>query len=216
MKRLALALLLLAAPAHGETMLNRGNGAEPESLDPAQAGSAAEINILGDMMVGLTTLDAAAKPIPGIAERWETSPDGLTWTFHLRQARWSDGTPVTADNFVSAWRRLLDPKTGSRAAQTLWVVKNARSISAGTMAVTALGIAAQGAATVKITLENPAPYLPELLSLPAALPLPPAFKPDSYVSDGPYVLKGWQANALDFHRSRWVTIDQAARIKQFT
>src|SRR6202795_233046 len=115
MKRLALALLLLAAsPANAETVLNRGNGAEPESLDPAFAGSAAENNILGDLMVGLTTLDAAAKPIPGMAERWETSPDGLTWTFHLRQARWSDGTAVTAQNFVSAWRRLLDPKTASR------------------------------------------------------------------------------------------------------
>ena len=194
MKRLALALLLLAAPAHGQTVLNRGNGAEPESLDPAQAGSAAEINILGDMMVGLTTLDAAARPIPGIAERWQTSPDGLVWTFHLRQARWSDGSPVTADNFLSAWRRLLDPKTASRTAQSLWLVKNARAISAGTMPVEALGVAAQGVLTLKVTLENPAPYLPELLTLPAALPLPPKpeFAPGSYVGDGPYVLKSWQ------------------------
>src|ERR1044071_9253097 len=131
MKRLALALLLLAATsAHAETVLNRGNGAEPESLDPAQAGSAMETNILGDMMVGLTTLDAAAKPIPGIAERWETSPDGLTWTFHLRKCRWSDGKPVTAENFLLAWRRLLDPKTAARGAPMLWIVKNARHITA--------------------------------------------------------------------------------------
>ena len=127
-------LLRGAVPARAETVLNRGNGAEPDSLDPAQAGSAMEANILGDMMVGLTTLDAAARPIPGIAERWETSRDGLTWTFHLRKARWSDGTPVTAEDFVFAWRRLLDPKTAARAAQNLWIVKNARAISAGTHA----------------------------------------------------------------------------------
>ena len=137
-------------PAHAETVLNRGNGAEPESLDPAQAGSAMETNILGDMMVGLTTLDAAAKPIPGIAERWETSPDGLTWTFHLRKARWSDGTPVTAENFVSAWRRLLDPKTGARAAQTaLGGEECARHHRRHACPSRRLGVTAPGPATVE-------------------------------------------------------------------
>src|SRR5262249_18807692 len=151
----------------------RGNGAEPESLDPAFAGSAMETNILGDMMVGLTTLDAAARPIPGIAERWETSADGLTWTFHLRQCRWSDGRPVMAQDFVFAWRRLLDPKTAARGADLLWVIKNAHAISAGGQPVAALGVAALSPSVLKVTLENPAPYLPDLLSVPAALPLPP-------------------------------------------
>ncbi|HKU54945.1 MAG TPA: ABC transporter substrate-binding protein, partial [Rhizomicrobium sp.] len=168
-----LALLIFAAlPARAETVLNRGGGAEPESLDPAFAGSAVETNILGDMMVGLTTLDAAARPIPGIAEHWETSPDGLTWTFHLRQARWSDGRPVTAQDFIFAWRRLLDPKTAARQAQMLWIVKHARGVTAGSLPASALGAAASGPSTLKVTLEHPAPYLPELLSLPAALPLP--------------------------------------------
>ena len=197
MKRLALAFLLLAAiPARAESVLNRGNGAEPESLDPAFAGSSMESNILGDLMVGLTTLDAAARPIPGMAERWETSPDGLGWTFHLRKARWSDGKPVTAENFLFAWRRLLDAKTAARGAQMLWVIKNARAITAGSLAATALGVAASGPSILKVTLEHPAPYLPELLSLPAALPLPPkpSFKPGGYVSNGPYLLKTWQPN----------------------
>jgi len=197
MKRLALALLLLVGvPARAETVLNRGNGAEPESLDPAQAGSVMETNVLGDMMVGLTTLDAAARPIPGIAERWETSPDGLTWTFHLRSCRWSDGKPVTAENFLFAWRRLLDPKTAARGAPMLWIIKNARDITAGKLPATALGVTATNAATLKVTLERPAPYLPELLALPAALPLPPvpSFKPGVYVSNGPYLLKAWQPN----------------------
>ena len=196
MKKLALAFLLLALPVHAATILNRGNGAEPESLDPAQAGSVMETNILGDMMVGLTTLDAAARPIPGIAERWETSADGLSWTFHLRKARWSDSKPVTAENFVFAWRRLLDPKTAARGAQMLWVIKSARDITAGKLPVTALGVAATSASTLKVTLERPAPYLPELLALPAALPLPtaPSFKPGTYISNGPYLLKAWQPN----------------------
>ncbi len=132
MKRALLALFLAAAlPAQAETILNRGNGSEPETLDPAFATSQAELNILGDLMVGLTTLDARARPIPGIAERWEVSQDGLTWTFHLRKAQWSDGKPVTAQDFVAGWRRLLDPKTAGRAAATLWPVKNARAISRG-------------------------------------------------------------------------------------
>lgn len=201
MKAALLALMLAAASAaHAQTVLNRGNGAEPESLDPAFAGGAAEINILGDMMVGLTTLDAAARPVPGIAERWETSKDGLRWTFHLRDARWSDGTPVAAQDFVFAWRRLLDPRTASRTANILWVVKNARSVSSGVLPGTALGMEAQGPRTLTVTLEHPAPYLPELLAHPAALPLPPTAqkdgwtRPSTYISDGPYLLKSWAPN----------------------
>ena len=190
MKGLVLAFLLLASlPAQAAGVLNRGGGAEPESLDPAFAGSAAEINILGDVMVGLTTLDAAARPIPGIAERWETSPDGLTWTFHLRQAHWSDGKPVTAQDFIFAWHRLLDPKTAARQAQMLWIVKNARGVTAGSLPASALGAAASGPSILKVTLEHPAPYLLELLSLPAALPLPAGFKPGAYISNGPFLMK---------------------------
>jgi oligopeptide transport system substrate-binding protein len=195
----ALLLLLAATAARAETVLNRGNGAEPDTLDPAQAGTTMEANILGDLMVGLTTLDAAAKPIPGVAERWETSPDGLTWTFHLRQARWSDGTAVTAKDFVAAWHRLLEPKTAAQAAQNLWIVKNARGLSTGRMPADALGIGAPDPKTVTVTLEHPAPYLPELLTQPAALPLPPAMlkngvRTNAYISDGPYLLKSWAPN----------------------
>jgi oligopeptide transport system substrate-binding protein len=200
-KKAALALLLLLAAhsARAGTVLNRGNGAEPDTLDPAQAGTVMEANILGDLMVGLTTLDAAARPIPGMAERWETSRDGLTWTFHLRSGRWSDGTPVVAKDFVSAWQRLLDPRTGARAAQMLWIVKNSQAISAGRLPPEKLGIAAPDSATVTVRLEHPAPYLPELLTQPAALPLPPTairngVRTNGYISNGPYVLKSWVPN----------------------
>jgi oligopeptide transport system substrate-binding protein len=196
---LALLLLLAASSAQAETVLNRGNGAEPDSLDPAFASTTAEANILGDLMVGLTTLDAAARPIPGIADHWETSRDGLTWTFHLRPARWSDGGKVTAQDFISAWRRLLDPKTAARSAQTLWIIKNGQAITAGRMPASVLGAAAPDPATVIITLEHPAPWLPELLTQPSALPLQQAAlktgpRPGTYVSDGPYRLKSWVPN----------------------
>jgi len=197
MKRLALALLLMfCSAARAETVLNRGNGAEPDSLDPAFAGTVMEANILGDLMVGLTTLDAAARPIPGIADRWAISHDGLTWTFHLRAARWSDGSAVTAQDFVSAWQHLLDPKTAARTASNLWIIKNAQAITAGRVPPSALGAGAPDSATVVITLEHPAPYLPELLAQASALPLPRAAlklgpRPNAYVSNGPYRLKSW-------------------------
>ena len=195
----ALLFLLAATTARAETVLNRGNGAEPDTLDPAQAGTVMEANILGDLMVGLTTLDAAARPIPGIADHWETSRDGLTWTFHLRAARWSDGSKVTAQDFIAAWRRLLEPKTAARTAQNLWIIKNAQAITAGHLPPTALGAATPEPATVIITLEHPAPWLPELLTQPCALPLPSAAlkngpRPNAYVSNGPYRLASWAPN----------------------
>ena len=190
MKAALLALLLAAAlPAQAETVLNRGNGAEPDSLDPAAAGNEAEANIVGDLMVGLTTLDARGKPMPGMAERWETSKDGLTWTFHLRKAEWSDGTPVTAQEFVAGWRRLLDPKTASRTAALLWPVKHARAISSGALPPSALGVKAANARTVVVSLEYPAPYLPELLAHPSGSPLS-----RKGVYNGPYLLKSWTPN----------------------
>jgi oligopeptide transport system substrate-binding protein len=90
-----------------------GNGAEPLTLDPGHIDGVWEITIVDQLIVGLTDRDAAGRPTPGMATSWDISPDGLTWTFHLRDAKWSDGTPVTADDFVYGVRRVLDPKTAS-------------------------------------------------------------------------------------------------------
>src|SRR5215831_4414804 len=98
-----------SAPAVTHTSaLHRGNGAEVESLDPALADTSWEQWVIGDMMMGLYTENAEGKPIPGAAENASVSPDGKTWTFTLREHSWSDGTPVTAEDFVYAWRRTLD------------------------------------------------------------------------------------------------------------
>ncbi|HEY1707507.1 MAG TPA: peptide ABC transporter substrate-binding protein [Rhizomicrobium sp.] len=199
MLALFLAMPALAAP----TVLNRGNGGEPKSLDPHFIDALNESNIVGDLLTGLTTLDPAARPIPGSALRWETSPDGKTWTFHLRDQLWSDGTPVTAQDFVFAWQRLLDPKTGAFYAYNLWVMKNAHAISTGTRPPRALGVAASNDKTLIVTLEHPAPYLPELLTHDTAYPLPRKVvlakgaawsRPENFVGNGAYVPKAWVPN----------------------
>jgi len=86
--------------------LHRGNVAEPFTIDPQMVDAAWEDPIVGDMIMGLTTEDAHARPLPGMAESWQASPDGLTWTFKIREASWSDGVPFTADDFVFSWRRI--------------------------------------------------------------------------------------------------------------
>ena len=177
MKRLAAALacglaLLSAAPALALTVLNRGNGAEVKSLDPHFTDGLNEANVEGDILIGLVTLDPAAAPIPGAATSWSTSPDGKTWTFHLRDHLWSDGQTVTAADFVFAWQRLLNPGTGAAYAYNLWVVKNAHVISEGKLPASALGIHAPDDKTLVVELEHPASYLPELLTHDTAYPLP--------------------------------------------
>jgi oligopeptide transport system substrate-binding protein len=189
----------LAAPM----VLNRGNSGEPKSLDPHFIDSLNESNIVGDLLMGLTTLDRAARPIPGAAVNWETSADGKTWTFHLRNHLWSDGTPVTARDFVFAWQRLLDPKTGASYAYNLWIVKNAHAVSDGKLSPSALGASAADDRTLVVKLEHPAAYLPELLTHDTAYPLPRKVvmakggawaRPGNYVANGAYVPKAWVPN----------------------
>jgi oligopeptide transport system substrate-binding protein len=183
--------------------LRRGNGAEPETLDPALSAAVWEDAIIGDLIVGLLTEDIDGKPIPGMAESWTTSPDGLTWTFKLRQASWSDGVPVTAEDFVFAWRRLLDPATAARYAYFIYVVKNAEAVNARKLPSTTLGIRAVDARTLEVTLEHPAPYLPEMLTHTSTMPVPRHVvqakgkswaQPGNYVGNGPYVLTEWRPN----------------------
>jgi oligopeptide transport system substrate-binding protein len=202
---IALALsVFVAAPAAAQMMLYRGNGAEPDSLDPNKSQGHWEANIIGDMIMGLMTEDPAAKPIPGSAKAWTTSEDGLTWTFTIdERAKWSDGVPVTADDFVFAWRRLLDPNTKSQYASILYVVKNARQVNGEGAALETLGVRAIDPMTFEVKLEHPAPYLLELVTHQASFPVPKHLvekvgdawvKPGTMISNGPYVLATWIPN----------------------
>jgi oligopeptide transport system substrate-binding protein len=186
----------------GWLCLERGNGAEPGTLDPLKASLTNEDFIISDMIVGLTQSAPDGSTVPGVATDWTTSPDGLTWTFHLRKdALWSDGVPVTADDFVFAMRRILDPAQASEYASILYPIKNAEPVNSGKMPTTALGVRAVDPHTFEITLEHPAPFLPEMLQHQASYPVPKHVvekygdhwtDPGKYVSDGPYTLVSWK------------------------
>ncbi|MEJ0041233.1 MAG: peptide ABC transporter substrate-binding protein [Rhizomicrobium sp.] len=196
-------VLFAAAPVQALVVLDRGNGAEIKSLDPHFIDGINESNVEGDLLIGLLTMDAAAAPIAGAATAWSTSPDGRTWTFHLRDHVWSDGMPVTARDFVFAWRRLLDPATGASYAYNLWVVKNAHAISIGKLPPASLGVRAFDDRTLVVELEHPAAYLPELLTHDTAYPLPRHVllakgrawsRPGNFVGNGAYVPQSWTPN----------------------
>jgi oligopeptide transport system substrate-binding protein len=181
--------------------LEYGNQDEPASLDPHHVTGSTEVRILGDVFVGLTQAGSDGLPLPGVAESWQTSADGLTWRFRLRAASWSDGTPVTAEDFVFAFRRALDPATAAELAPLLYVLANGQQVNAGTLPPTALGVSAPASDALELHLSHPAPYLLELATYPIMAPLPRKVlarwgeawtEPQHFVSDGPYVVRSWR------------------------
>jgi oligopeptide transport system substrate-binding protein len=192
-----------AAEESSARVLHRGNTAEPLSLDPHKASGVWENAIIGDMFVGLFTEDPSGEPIPGLAASWEVSDDRLTWTFTLREATWSDGVPVTADDFVFSLRRILNPVTLSQYASLLYPIKNAQGVNDGSLAPEDLGVRALDARTLEIALEHPAPYLPGLLTHYTSFAIPSHvvrefgdawIQPQNIEVDGPYKLVEWRTN----------------------
>jgi oligopeptide transport system substrate-binding protein len=187
--------------AGGGAILVRGGGPDPDSLDPQKARGFEAQSIVRDLCEGLTTLGKDASVAPGSASTWDVSADGRTYTFHLREGlHWSNGDAVVAADFVAGLQRLVDPATASAYAQYTDVIANSGEIIAGTAAVQSLGVAAPDSATVVITLRNPAPYLPTLLSHPATCPVhrptlaanPQGFaRPGVMVGNGAFVLAEW-------------------------
>jgi oligopeptide transport system substrate-binding protein len=188
------------AAARG-AILVRGGGPDPDSLDPQKARGFEAQTILRDLCEGLTTLDKHARVAPGVATSWSVTPDGLTYTFALRDdARWSNGDPVVAWDFVAGLMRLVDPATASGYAQYVDVIANAPDIVAGRKPPDSLGVSAPDNLTVIIRLATPAPYLPTLLSHPSTCPVhrPTLLHhPQDYaragvlVSNGAFSLKEW-------------------------
>ena len=188
----------LQSSAGERTVLHRGNGTEPESLDPHRMRSDSALTIGRDIYEGLTALAPDNSVIPGVARSWVISEDGLKYTFYLRDdARWSNDDQVTADDFVFALRRLVDPDTGGVYAFIISPVKNASAVAAGNAAIDSLGVTAVDEQTLIIELETPAPYLLGVLSQPSTSPLhrptlashgDQFVRPEHHVSNGPYVL----------------------------
>jgi oligopeptide transport system substrate-binding protein len=141
------------------------NGAEPESLDPAVASGQPDQRIVRSLFEGLTRLDPkTATPSPALAERWDISPDGITYTFYLRSnAVWSTGEPITAEDVVYSWRRVVDPATACEYSGQLFFVKNAEQIATnGIRDVTQLGVQAVNRHTVRVELVGPTPFFLDL------------------------------------------------------
>lgn len=136
------------------------NGAEPESLDPALISGVPEHRIYMSLFEGLTTYDPkTAEPIPALAKSWDVSEDGLTYTFHLRDAKWSDGTPITANTFVDSWLRFLNPETAAKYAWMMtMIVAGADDYNSGKKGPEAVKIKAVDEKTFQVTLTGPAPY----------------------------------------------------------
>ncbi len=197
---LALVLSLILSGALQARVLERGNGPEPDSLDPQRGQSLSAQNILRDIFEGLTREDAAGAIIPGIAERWETSTDGLTWTFYLRaDAKFSDGADITANDFVASFARALDPKTAAPYAAQLLVLQGAQARLQGGTA--ALGAEAINPRVLELKLTQITPNLPARLSLPVAAAVPLRTitefgtrwtRAEYMVTSGAYILANWR------------------------
>jgi oligopeptide transport system substrate-binding protein len=188
----------VAAEVNAESVFTRGNRGDPTTLDPHTMANGWEINIALELYMGLTTNSVDGKTIPGAAESWTVSPDGRTYTFTLRKNQvWSDGVALTAADFVYSAQRIFDPKTASPFASLLYAIKNGQAVNTGALPITALGVSAPDANTLRIELEHPAPYLTQLLIhrfLPAPRHVIAAkgadwIKPGNLVSNGPFVLK---------------------------
>jgi oligopeptide transport system substrate-binding protein len=199
--RVAAFALVLASPAWAGGTIHRQLLAEPESLDPQFISGSTDYDVVDDLFEGLTAQAADGTIIPALAQRWEISTDRLRWVFHLRPGLvWSDGSPLTAGDFVYGMRRAVDPKTASPYAAALAPFKMAHAIIEGQAKPAQLGVAAPDDVTLVIDLAEPTPFLPGLLAQPIALPLPHAAierwgsewtRPGHMVNDGPFVLESW-------------------------
>ena len=207
---------LAALPALGvseaklapKQVIRVGNGAEPRELDPAKATGVPESHILENMFECLVLLDPVTmEPTPGTAESWTVSPDGKEYTFIIRKnAKWSDGKPVTAQDFVYSWTRLLDPATAAEYAYQAYYIKNGEAFNTGKIKdPTQLGIKAKDDRTVVISLENPTPFFLSLVAFKNLAPVPKHViekfkgaaewtKEGNMVSNGPFKLAEWRLN----------------------
>lgn len=202
---LAACVLAGCGPKTGSTAipeLRRGNGSEPDSIDPQLARMEAAMTILRDTHEGLVSMAPDGSAIPGAAEAWTVSDDGRSYTFKLRPAaRWSNGDRLVAEDFAFAFRRLVDPKTASQYALMLEPVVNAADIVAGRMAPATLGVFAPDEATLVVELAEPSPYFVAMLSHPSTFPVhrptlavsPQDFaRPGTAVTNGAFVPVEWQ------------------------
>ena len=197
-----------------EQVLHWGNGAEPQELDPHIVTGLPEHHIIVALLEGLVLKDPATlEPIPGVAEHWEISPDGLVYTFHLRaDARWSNGDPVTAKDFAWSWQRALTPSLGNLYAYMYFPIRNAEAFATGKIDdFAAVGVEVLDERTLRVTLDHPTPYFLQLLDHYSMFPVhratleqhgdpvqrgSPWTRAGHFVGNGPFVLDQWKLNEV--------------------
>ncbi|MCP2239099.1 peptide ABC transporter substrate-binding protein [Thermoanaerobacterium thermosaccharolyticum] len=191
---------------------------EPPTLDPQKAKDVVSIDILTEVLDGLTRYDkdGKIKPGSGLAKSWDISNDGLTYTFHLRDAKWSDGNPITAQDFEYAWKRALDPNTASQYAYQLFYIKGAEEYNSGKGSADQVAVKALDDKTLQVTLKAPTPQFLGLTSFVTYLPLEKSIyekygdkvgtDPDKLVYSGPFVISQWnheQSITLKKNKDYW-------------
>ena len=201
--------------ASAEGILLVGNGTEPKTLDPQLATGVPENKIIQALIEGLVSYHPtdSTQVSPGVAESWESNDDYTVWTFNLRDnARWTNGDPVRAQDFVYSWERILTPALGGEYAQLLYVIKGAEAFHTGqTDQFDSVGVRAIDDKTLEVTLEGPTPFFPNMLQHYAFYPVNPTAVEagggmtnrqsgwstlENYVGNGPFVLSKWDTNQL--------------------
>jgi oligopeptide transport system substrate-binding protein len=200
------------AQGNRDGILHFGNGAEPQGLDPHVVTGIPEMNIVNSLFEGLTVKNPyTLEPEAGVAQRWGVSEDGLTITFYLNpEARWSNGEPLTAEDFVWSWQRALNPKMGNQYAYMLYPLKNAEAFATGEIDdFSRVGVKSLDDHTLEVRLDAPTPYFIQLMDHHSTFPVHRATleahgkatdrftrwtRTENIVSNGPFRLKNWQLN----------------------
>jgi oligopeptide transport system substrate-binding protein len=197
-------------PKPEDQVLRRGIGGEPATLDPGEAADTFSFEVIRDLYEGLATELPDGTVVPGVASSWTVNESGTRYTFQLRtDAKWSNGMPVRAQDFVAAWRRVVDPKRASPVADTLRPVAGAAEIILGRLPPSSLGVTAARDDLLVVDLDRPAPYFPQLLTHSATFPVyseetAKSHNPTNWVSNGPYVLSNWTPGSkLKFRQNMW-------------
>jgi oligopeptide transport system substrate-binding protein len=202
-KLVGLALALTAAfSAHAQDFV-MNNGSEPQSLDPALTSGVPESRLSYSLFEGLVVNDAKTSlPVPALSDKWTISADKKTYTFHIRPAKWSDGTPITAQDFVSSWLRVLDPKTASPYAYLMGDnIEGAKAYNSGKGPADGVKIKAVDAQDLQVTFVGPLPYALNMLTHNSFTVTPSAsiaknganwVKPEHFIGSGPFVLESWR------------------------
>ena len=180
------------------------NGVEPETLDPAHIGGVADVRACATMLEGLVLIDpldpTSVNVVPAMAESWDVSDDQMTYTFHLRDASWSNGDPVTASDFEYAWKRLLTPETGAIYTDQLRYIRNAMPYFDGKVEWSEVGIKVPNPRTLVVELEHPSPFFINLAAMFPYYPVNPRTvdewgdrwtRPEHFVANGPFIMTEW-------------------------